>query len=245
MGLHIEKFNVGMDSNCYVVSDDTFLDAIVIDPGFFDSEFDKIIGHIRMKNLSVTHIVNTHGHPDHTTGNKLMKNTTGAPILIHKDDEVFLKHTNWPELISNLHPETSCPKCGNTSKPAFTIQENSTVVLMGCKHCDFIVPFDASTNADQHLNEGDTISLGEFEFTVFHTPGHSPGGVCIYNAKEKILFSGDTLFNHGTGRVDNPFSNPDDMQKSLNRLWEFPDATKVLSGHGPDTTIGAEKPRYT
>ena len=116
---------------------------------------------------------------------------------------------------------------------------------MGCKYCDFLIPFDASTAGDRHLYEGDIITLGEYEFTVIHTPGHSPGGVCLYNAKEKILFSGDTLFFEGNGRVDNPFSNPDDMQKSLLRLWELPDDTKVLPGHGPDTTIGNEKPRHT
>jgi len=243
MGLKIEKFKVGTGSNCYLVSDETYLDAIVIDPGFSDGEFDKINEFIHSESLSITYIIDTHGHPDHTSGNKLMKDATGAPVLIHKDDEVFLVHTNWPILISEEHPKIPCPKCGKIDYPTFAVQENNTIVQMGCKYCDFKIPFNASGYVDQHIDEEDIIKLGEYEFTVIYTPGHSPGGVCLYCETEKLLFSGDTLFNQGTGRVDNPFSDPEDLQKSLQKLWKLPEDTRVLPGHGPESTIGTEKSR--
>jgi hydroxyacylglutathione hydrolase len=85
-------------------------------------------------------------------------------------------------------------------------------------------------------NEGPIESAG-LKFTIIHTPGHTPGGICLYNSDEKILFSGDTLFAGSVGRTD--FSGYD-VQKSLKQLV-LPDDTKVLPGHGPDTTIGQEK----
>ena len=243
MVLKTKTFQVGMDSNCYLVYDETFLDAVIIDPGFFEKEFSKIIEYVQNQGLSITRIINTHGHPDHTSGNKLVKEATGAPICIHKDDEVFLIHTNWPKKLRELHPEIPCPKCGKTSKHTFTIQTGTTTVLMGCMHCDFVIPFDASDNVDQYLKEEDSIDIGSHTFSVLHTPGHSPGGICLYCREENLLFSGDTLFNNGKGRVDNPFSHPEDMQKSLLKLWGLPEDTRVLSGHGPETTIRAEKPK--
>lgn len=94
-------------------------------------------------------------------------------------------------------------------------------------------------------NEG-TIEFAGLKFIVIHTPGHTPGGICLYNSDEKILFSGDTLFAGSVGRTD--FSGYDE-QKSLkqliegikNKLLVLPDDTKVLPGHGPATTIGQEK----
>ncbi|MHA1454021.1 MAG: hypothetical protein ACTSRD_14270 [Promethearchaeota archaeon] len=63
--------------------------------------------------------------------------------------------------------------------------------------------------------------------------------------RHSVTYIQETLFNDGTGRVDNLFSNPEDMEHSLKRLWGLPDSTRVLSGHGPETTIGTEKLRYT
>lgn len=93
---------------------------------------------------------------------------------------------------------------------------------------------------DRLLEDGDTIDIGNLGFTVVHTPGHTPGSICLLG--EGILFSGDTLFNYGIGRADLPGGNPQQLMESIRqRLLKLPDETKVYPGHGPDTTIGAER----
>ena len=76
---------------------------------------------------------------------------------------------------------------------------------------------------------------------ILHTPGHTPGSVCLYWQEEKTLLSGDTLFRMGYGRTDLPGGNMAQLISSLERLFELPNDTKVYPGHGDFTTIGAEK----
>jgi len=95
--------------------------------------------------------------------------------------------------------------------------------------------------SDFNIEDGDEISIGSAKLLVIHTPGHTPGSVCLYNQKEKILFSGDTLFNGSYGRVDFPLSSYDDIKESLKKLLLLPSETKVYPGHGLETTIGKEK----
>jgi len=83
-----------------------------------------------------------------------------------------------------------------------------------------------------------------FGFRVLHTPGHTPGCVCLYNEKEKVLFSGDTLFRAGHGRYDLPGGNVQELVKSLNMLLSLPGDTVVYPGHGEKTTIYEEYRRY-
>lgn len=95
--------------------------------------------------------------------------------------------------------------------------------------------------ADGVLEDGQKVSFGALEFEVIFTPGHSPGGVCFYFKKEKVLFSGDTLFKGTHGNTSFPTSNNEDMQRSLFRLMKLPDDVKVYPGHMEDTTIGQER----
>ena len=76
---------------------------------------------------------------------------------------------------------------------------------------------------------------------VLHTPGHTPGSICLYFPEEKVLFSGDTLFHYGYGRTDLPGGNYGQLIDSLEHLFMLPDDVKVYPGHGDFTTIGAEK----
>lgn len=92
---------------------------------------------------------------------------------------------------------------------------------------------------DIFLNEGDKIKIGTYAFTVLHTPGHSPGCICLYS--EGILFSGDTLFAGSVGRTDFPGGSLIKLKESFQRLMNLPENTKVFSGHGPSSTIGTEK----
>jgi glyoxylase-like metal-dependent hydrolase (beta-lactamase superfamily II) len=92
------------------------------------------------------------------------------------------------------------------------------------------------------LVNGQRLGLGGFEFEVRHTPGHSPGGICLYNAQEKVALVGDTLFRDSIGRYDFPTSDGRLLFGSIRQqLLTLPDETRVLPGHGPETTIGRER----
>jgi glyoxylase-like metal-dependent hydrolase (beta-lactamase superfamily II) len=92
------------------------------------------------------------------------------------------------------------------------------------------------------LAEGGEIRFGEIRLRVLHTPGHTAGSVCLVSTDDGLLFSGDTLFAGGWGRVDLPGGSPGEMAASIARLTELEDQLIVLPGHGPATTIGRERP---
>lgn len=92
------------------------------------------------------------------------------------------------------------------------------------------------------LAEGGSIRFGDVRLTVLHTPGHTEGSVCLLEQDQGILFSGDTLFPGGWGRVDLPGGDPEAMVSSLARLAALrDDRLRVLPGHGAPTTLGAER----
>ena len=93
---------------------------------------------------------------------------------------------------------------------------------------------------DRLLKGGDSIDIGDLHLLVLHTPGHSPGGICLLG--EGAVFSGDTLFNYGIGRTDLPGGSYSQLMNSIHtKLMILPDNTIVYPGHGPDTTIGTER----
>lgn len=92
------------------------------------------------------------------------------------------------------------------------------------------------------LNGGDEVCVGGMRLHVLHTPGHTPGGCCFYLKEAGLLFSGDTLFSGSVGRSDLPGGDHGALFESIEReLLTLPDETIVLPGHGPSTTIGAER----
>lgn len=128
-----------------------------------------------------------------------------------------------------------------------------TKILIHKKESDFLIqprlnlseaigsPF-AAPPADDFLRGGQSFFLGGFKFDIFHTPGHSPGSVCFYQAEKAVLFSGDLLFFGSVGRTDFPASSLDALRQSIKqKLWHLPPKTTVYPGHGPETTIGYEK----
>lgn len=99
--------------------------------------------------------------------------------------------------------------------------------------------------ADSRVRDGDLIHVGDIEFKVIHTPGHTQGGSCLYCEKEGMLFSGDTLFKGMWGRTDLPTGNFISIINSIsNKLLVLPDKTIVYPGHGEVTTIKEEEPIY-
>lgn len=100
-------------------------------------------------------------------------------------------------------------------------------------------PEPVSTEADRYVSEGDSVTLGSVTFTFMETPGHTEGGICICG--DGKIFTGDTLFFRSIGRTDLYSGNMEQMRKSLQKLMRLPDEIQVLPGHGPGTSIGAEK----
>jgi glyoxylase-like metal-dependent hydrolase (beta-lactamase superfamily II) len=90
------------------------------------------------------------------------------------------------------------------------------------------------------VSDGEALSLGDLSIDVLHTPGHTPGSICL--VVNGFLFSGDTLFPGGPGGTDGDARRFEQVMTSLDRLFELPDATRVCPGHGLDTTIGRERP---
>ena len=88
------------------------------------------------------------------------------------------------------------------------------------------------------------LSVAGLDFDIIHTPGHSKGSACLYLESEGVLFSGDTLFKAGFGRMDLYGGSPLQMRESLRRLFGLPEGVRVYPGHGPKTTIGAERSLY-
>jgi len=98
---------------------------------------------------------------------------------------------------------------------------------------------------DARVDDNDLIHLGDLEFRVIHTPGHTSGGSCLYSEEEKLLFSGDTLFRGTWGRTDVPTGDFEAVISSITKkLMILPDETIVYPGHGKSTMIREEKPIY-
>lgn len=97
------------------------------------------------------------------------------------------------------------------------------------------------SDADHIIKIEGAMEINDFAFSVFHTPGHSPGSISYYFEKEGFVISGDALFQGSIGRTDLPGGNHSQLIKSIHdKLLTLPEDTYVLSGHGPVTTIGDE-----
>ncbi|MCD6232020.1 MBL fold metallo-hydrolase [Candidatus Aerophobetes bacterium] len=198
----IKKLIVGeLLVNCYILISKKNRKAIIIDPG---DEAEKILKVINEERLKVIYVINTHAHIDHTGGNDIIREETGASLLIH-----FLENNSLRNPFLNLS------------------------IMMSNKGKKFLPP-------TRTLEDGDKIEVEEILLRVLHTPGHTPGSICLYNGKE--VFTGDTLFAGSVGRVDLPMGNREELELSIRKkLLTLPDEIKVYPGHGPETTIGEER----
>lgn len=199
--MNIKVFPSGpFDTNAYVISCPTTLEAVIIDPA--PKSASSIIDYISQFHLKPSKILLTHSHWDHIGDVAEIKQKYHIPLYMH---ELDASNMEFP---------------GSDGLPCW-------INIEGVK--------------PEHLvKEGDIIPVGQLEFKVIETPGHTPGGICFYSKENNVLISGDTLFKGTIGNISFPTARPYLMWKSLSKLASLPSETRVFPGHGPHTTIGAE-----
>jgi len=193
-----------MEVFCYRVGDTSSKTCALIDPAF---DTKRILNEVERHGYRVTHVINTHSHPDHTAGNAPILAATGARLFIHRLDGQRL---------------------GGMMSGAFSR-------MMGGK---------GSPEPDVLLEDNDIIPIGEISLKVLHTPGHSPGGICLYT--EGHVFTGDTLFVGAVGRTDFPGCSMSQLLNSIQeKIYTLPADTIVWPGHDygvfPHSTVEIEK----
>ncbi|MBR9980322.1 MAG: MBL fold metallo-hydrolase [Desulfatitalea sp.] len=193
-----------MDTFCYLVGDEVSGKGALIDPAF---DVPRILETVRAAGLSITHVINTHHHADHTAGNAEVLRATGARLCIHKQDA--------PALVK-LTGRTFARVLGGKGSPA----------------------------AHVLLTDGDIVRIGAIMLTVLHTPGHTPGGICLYATGH--VFTGDTLFVGAVGRSDMSGGDGRQLIESIHtKIYTLPGETIVWPGHdygdAPHSTVAAER----
>ncbi len=141
-------------------------------------------------------------------------------------------HGHWDHIADNvaLVEATGAPLCAHAwdatrlANPSFTMFNREGFDVL-------------PSRADRWLHDSEMLEVGSLGLEVWHTPGHSPGSVCLYERERGALFSGDTLLHGSVGRTDVPGGDQAALSRSLHKLSSLPDATRVFPGHGPTTTI--------
>ena len=130
-----------------------------------------------------------------------------------------------------------------TGAPVFLNQKDLGLLGMMEMQAGWLgVPTPEIAPPDASADDGLSIGLATLPAEVLHTPGHTPGSICLHFPAQHLLLAGDTLFAGSIGRTDLPGGDGRQILRSLReRLVVLPDATRVLPGHGPETTIGEEK----
>ena len=201
----IKQLKVGfMDVFCYILGCEDTQQGLLIDPA---GDEERVLKTARTLGLDIESIVNTHGHPDHSCGNRKIKEKTGAKLYLHADDDRL-----------------------------FNSSEGGAMAMQ--------MGFTPSPPADVLVKDGDRIPFGQYELTVLHTPGHSPGGICLH--VENNLFTGDTLFVEAVGRTDLPGGSLETLLKSIReKILSLPDDTIIWPGHdygrSPSSSVAFEK----
>lgn len=130
-----------------------------------------------------------------------------------------------------------------TGAPIFLNESDLPLLKMMALQATWLgVDTPETGSPDELLNEGLTVGVTRYPAQVIHTPGHTQGSVCLYFAPLKMIMAGDTLFAGSIGRTDLPGGNYRQIMGSIHsRLLSLPNETRVLPGHGPETTIGKER----
>jgi hydroxyacylglutathione hydrolase len=202
-------------ANCYLIAPSPGEECVIIDPGQ-DAQrgIEELVARYRLKPIAV---MLTHGHLDHVWSVGPVCGAKGIPAYIHPDDRALL------------------------TDPAKALSLQAQQQLFGGA-VTFSEPDDVL-----ELRDDTVVTLAGLDFRVGHVPGHTEGSVTFRTldgeGDEELdaLFSGDLLFAGSIGRTDLPGGDHRKMMSSLAKTLTLPDETVVLPGHGPHTTIGAER----
>lgn len=200
-----------LQCNCYVLARREGADAIVVDPG------QRAMGPLRRildeRRLTPAAVLLTHGHIDHMWSAQKVADTYGCPVFIHPEDRFMLT-----DPIAGIGP-----RMAQLAMSAFFREPKQVVELD---------------------RDGDKVELGGMTVAVDHTPGHTRGSVVfrVADGPAELAFTGDTLFKQSIGRSDLLGGSGRDLLTSIvQKLLVLDDDTVVLPGHGPRSTIGAER----
>jgi glyoxylase-like metal-dependent hydrolase (beta-lactamase superfamily II) len=160
--------------------------------------------------------------------------------------QILKKHRLEPAFIINTHGHIDHIGCDNDfNVPVYVHSRDKALLLKPELNLStfFMPPFGVRAEI-KTVDEGDSITLGNLSLDVFHIPGHTPGGIALLlkGIPHGVLFTGDSLFNAGIGRTDFPGGSEQALIRAIKtKLLVFPGDTVVYPGHGPASTIGAEK----
>jgi glyoxylase-like metal-dependent hydrolase (beta-lactamase superfamily II) len=172
----------------------------------------RIMALLQRHRLTVKQILITHAHIDHIAGAARLKQLTGAPILYNPRDLPLVKMMDMQAgWLGMPTPEV---------RPPDDTLDDGSIIAIGA------------------LSNGQPALSGN----ILHTPGHTQGSVCLHLPAQNLLLAGDTLFAGSVGRTDLPGGDGPTLIRSIReKLLTLPDATTVIPGHGPKTTIGEER----
>ena len=199
--------------------------CFIVDPACCSScgDVKKLISFISETSLVPAAIVLTHGHFDHVAGIRFLKDEFNVPVLISREDSVFIGKDG------RIFQEKILSETGLS----FFLDEVSAL-----PEADSFLEDDKSLLEvfpeaySSLIKDNPEIKEALSQWKVLFTPGHTKGSVCLYNKKEKLLISGDTVFYHSWGRTDFYGGSETEIQKSLRRIYsEIPEDTKVYPGH--------------
>jgi hydroxyacylglutathione hydrolase len=144
-------------------------------------------------------------------------------------------HVDHVRAVAPLVDEYACPVLMHQEAEAMLKTVPQQALMMGIK-------FGKVPAVDQRIGDDEVLEVGNIRLRSLYTPGHAPGHLAFYAEEEGVVFAGDALFAGGIGRTDLPGGSMELLLQSISeRLLTLPDETRVLSGHGPETTIGQER----